>query len=433
MSAWVRLLLGGDRRIGERNVWWNIAGSGIYALTSMLLGALVTRVLGADSGGIFFFAFSTFGQQMFIAAYFGMRPLQITDAAGQETFGEYRRFRYFTCAAALLLSFGYAAFMRGTAEAKTVLLWMALYKVLDGFADCFESEFHRQGRLYLAGKSIAFRTLISVLLFTAVLLFSRNLTAACVASVLGLALSVLLFCRLPIRAFPGVRYEVRPGKMADLFRRSGWLFLSAFLDLYIFAASKYAVNRFMTSADNSYYTTIFIPTSVINLMANFVIRPVLTGLSEKRERGEKRAFLLTAARIGALIAALTALGMAAAYLIGIPVLSLLVGSEAGAALLPYRGALVTVILGGGFYALLNLLYYILVILEGQRIIFAVYLAVTAAAWLLSNALVRRCGIDGAALSYLVEMVILTVLFAAAAAVRIRTDGKLNRVREAEAD
>ena len=94
MNAWNRLLFGGDNRIAERNVLWNTLGSAIYALTSMLLGAAVTRVLGADVGGIFFFAFSTFGQQMFIAAYFGMRPIQVTDTAGRHSFGDYQSFRF---------------------------------------------------------------------------------------------------------------------------------------------------------------------------------------------------------------------------------------------------------------------------------------------------------------------------------------------------
>ena len=95
-------LIGSETNIAKRNVLWNMAGSFIYALTSMLLGAVVTRTLGAASGGIFFFAFSTFGQQIFIVAYFGMRPVQVTDAGEQGTFGEYRAFRLFSCAAAVL-------------------------------------------------------------------------------------------------------------------------------------------------------------------------------------------------------------------------------------------------------------------------------------------------------------------------------------------
>ena len=48
--------------IGRQNVVWNIAGSFVYALASMVLSFLVIRVVGDDQGGIFSFGFSTLGQ-----------------------------------------------------------------------------------------------------------------------------------------------------------------------------------------------------------------------------------------------------------------------------------------------------------------------------------------------------------------------------------
>ena len=75
--------------IGRQNVVWNIAGSFVYALASMVLSFLVIRVVGDGQGGIFSFGFSTLGQQMFIVAYFGIRPFQITDGTGEYSFGDY--------------------------------------------------------------------------------------------------------------------------------------------------------------------------------------------------------------------------------------------------------------------------------------------------------------------------------------------------------
>ena len=418
---WNRLLYGGDRRIKERNWLWNLFGSGIYALTSMLLGAAVTRALGADAGGIFFFAFSTFGQQMFIVSYFGMRPVQITDTAGRFTYGEYWRFRFLTAMLAMLVSLGYGLLLSEGGEARQVLLLMASYKVLDGMADCPDCEFQRQGRLYLAGKSNAFRTLVSAGGFLLCMLLTRRLVPACVAAVLCQAAGILLFDFLPLLELRGVDRRVRPGFLPGLFQESLWLFLSAFLDLYIFAASKYAVNRFMTHAESGYYTTVFIPTSVINLMANFVIRPVLTELSARKEAGDRAGFVSGIRKIALLIGGLTLLGLAAAALFGIPALALLVGPEAGKALASLKGPLLLVILGGGFYALLNLLYYVLVILKRQKSIFRVYLLCTAGAFFLCREMVRRGGLMGAAASYLACMAALALLFLVSAVRGIREE------------
>lgn len=419
MNAWIRLLYGSNERIQQRNIFWNVLGSAIYALTGMLLGAAVTRILGADEGGIFFFAFSTFGQQMFIAAYFGMRPIQITDSAGRFSFGDYLAFRNLTCGLSILAAGGYTVLVGDTGREKIILILLVLYKIMDGWADCWDSEFQRQGRLYLTGKSNAFRTLLSVGIFAAAMIATKDLLLSSAAAVIGQALAILLFCILPLGAMEHCDRTVHKGTGALLFKESKWLFLSAFLDLYIFAASKYAVNAYMTHADNSYYTTIFIPTSVINLMANFVIRPVLTILSDDMEHGRRKAFLKTVGRISGLILFLTLLGMGAAALFGIPVLSVLVGPEAGKELLPYRAALITVILGGGFYAVLNLFYYVLVILKAERAIFVIYALTAGLAWQLSGRMVQSAGINGAALSYTAAMLVLSLLFFGTAAYYFR--------------
>ena len=58
------------------------------------------------------------------------------------------------------------------------------------------------------------------------------------------------------------------------------LFVSVFLDFYIFSASKYAIDAHMNDAASGYFNVIFMPTSVINLAAGFVIRPFLTSLTD---------------------------------------------------------------------------------------------------------------------------------------------------------
>ena len=62
-----------EENIEKKNMIWNIAGSFCYAFASILLSFLVMRIVGDEAGGIFAFGFSTFGQQMFTVAYFGIR------------------------------------------------------------------------------------------------------------------------------------------------------------------------------------------------------------------------------------------------------------------------------------------------------------------------------------------------------------------------
>ena len=68
-----QLLYKGDN-VARANVVWNIAGSFVYAFASMVLSFLVIRMAGEEKGGIFSFGYSTLGQQLFLVAYFGIRP-----------------------------------------------------------------------------------------------------------------------------------------------------------------------------------------------------------------------------------------------------------------------------------------------------------------------------------------------------------------------
>ena len=90
-SAWAGLLIKTGKNRERQNVIWNMAGSFCYAFASMVLSFLVLRIIGEEEGGIFSFGYSTLGQQMFIVAYFGIRPFQVTVAAGQFRFGVYLR------------------------------------------------------------------------------------------------------------------------------------------------------------------------------------------------------------------------------------------------------------------------------------------------------------------------------------------------------
>lgn len=408
--------------LDKKNIIWNILGSFIYAITSMVLGIVVTRIVGDVEGGIFFFAFSTLGQQLYIIAYFGMRPIQVTDTMRKYQFIEYIQFRTLTCAFAMILGFIYALFFAKTVYILAVWISLILYKVIDGFADCIESELQRLGRLYLTGQSIAGRTVFSITVFLMVLVWKRNLLLASGFAVLGLSFGIFLFGVMPLQRLQknlGIYQEKIKIDIVNnissykaLFSESKWLFISSFLDLYIFSATKYAVNTYLGESASAYFSIIFIPTSVINLMAGFVIRPVLTKLSLDYTQKKKKAFQKTVWIIVGLILIFTIVGMLAAGFLGIPVLSILLGTEMGSKLAPYTKALILIILGGGFYAILNLMYYCLVILEKKTIIFLIYLIGTILAYGMSNQLVLQYQIYGAAYGYVGVMLIMMLMFIA---------------------
>lgn len=410
MKAIARLLIGKESKNTEkRNIIWNMVGSFLYAFASMVLTIAVVQIAGEDAGGIFTFAFTTFGQHMFMMAYFGIRPFQITDMGRKYSFGDYLGLRLITCGAALLVGLLYVAVSGYTPEKSVTVFLMVIYKVIDALADTYEAEFQRNGRLYLTGKSNAFRTILSVTVFLTVLSATKALVTASFFAAAAQLLGFFVFDVCVIRELPSIDWKSEAGKKFRLFKDNTLLFFSAVLDFYIFSASKYAIDDCMADKDMAVYGAIFMPTSVINLVAGFVIRPYLTKLSLNWELGRIKQFVKIIGQLAGIIAALTVLAVGSAWFLGIPVLSILY-PNIKYALLECREALTLIIVGGALNAYMNLFYYSLVIMKRQRFIFGVYVLVGVLAVVISRPFVRRAGILGGAMAYVLLTAALMVLF-----------------------
>ena len=418
-DRWAALLIktGPDKE--KQNIIWNMIGSFCYAFASMVLSFLVMRIIGKEQGGIFSFGYSTFGQQMFILAYFGIRPFQITDGAGEYRFGDYLHHRFLTCGAAVLAGAGYLLISAYTPEKAAIIFLLVCYKVIDGFADVYESEFQRNGNLHLTGKSNTFRTILSVGTFLVVLTAGRNLMTACVAAAAAQMAGVVLFDQVVLRRLPGVDYGWDKSRLKPLTAGTALLFVSVFLDFYIFSAAKYAIDARLDDVASGYFNIIFMPTSVINLAAGFVIRPVLTKLTDDWNLKNYQGFTAVLKKITAVIGALSVLAAALAWVLGRPVLRILemiLGDAYAGSLVGYHGPFVLIVLGGGFYAILNLYYYVLVILRRQNVIFGIYVVLTLLAAVVAPWMVEQAGIAGASYAYLTLMIVMAAGFVAGAAV-----------------
>ena len=229
---------------------------------------------------------------------------------------------------------------------------------------------------------------------------------SCLAAVAAQAAGIALFNLDVIHALPSVDWNKGERKTGRLFKSTLFLFISAFLDFYVFSAAKYAIDARMNDAASGYFNLIFMPTSVIYMVANFVIRPFLTRLTNLWTGKDYDCFKKELRNIGAIILGLTVLAVGAAAVLGkwvLSVMEMILGRGYEGRLVSYYGAFIIIVLGGGFYALANLMYYALVIMRRQKAIFAVYLAAAAAAAVLSGFLVSKFGINGAAGCYLLLM------------------------------
>ena len=405
----------------KKDFFWNTAGSGIYALSSMFLAFAAMHIAGADDGGIFGFGFSTFGQQMFIIAYFGIRPFHITDASHEYSYADYRSLRRITAFAAAAAAFIYLGFMLAVGSYSlhkaAIIFLLALYKIADGVADLYESECQREGMLWLGGKELAIRTVLASAVLIAVMAYTRDVLLSCAAAVLTQYVCIIIFKFYAESRIFKIQENAcgEESSLKALMSSTLLLFLSVFVDFYVFSAAKYAVDRYLSDAANGIFNILFMPTSVIYLVANFIIKPYMTRLSAIYELRRFNEFETVLRKLLLAVAILSATAVTGALLLGKPVLAILeylLGSGYEGALSSRHMIFVCIILGGCFYAVSNLYYYVLVIMRRQKMIFAIYCIVAVLAFILSSWSVRSYRITGAALIYPCYMLIGTICFAA---------------------
>lgn len=417
-------MIGEKQSLMKNDVLWNALGSMTYALASMVLAFFVLRILGEKEGGIFGFGYSTLGQQFFILAYFGIRPFHITDMRGEFSFRDYHYFRILSSFFAVLLSIFFLLYQYTngsyTVEKVSILFFLCLYKILDGYIDVYESELQRRGKLYKTGQSLFFRTILSVLVLLCGLLLNKTLLLGVILMNLSQVLSLYLFAILPLEKTKELEAVNLSGenkvfmqKMKALFSGSVFLFLSVFLDFYVFSSSKYAVDAVLGSSSSGIYNLLFMPSNFIYLLANFIIRPALPTLAGLWQSGDKLRFKKEESSLMKKVLLLSLLLFGLAVLLSplaLWILEKLLGSAFSGKITGERWTFCLLILGGCFYALANLEYYILVTKRQQKRIFTGYALGAVLSFFTADLMVQEAGFFFASIQFVLMMLFLFLFF-----------------------
>lgn len=417
-------MIGEKQSLMKNDVLWNALGSMTYALASMVLAFFVLRILGEKEGGIFGFGYSTLGQQFFILAYFGIRPFHITDMRGEFSFRDYHYFRILSSFFAVLLSIFFLLYqyINGsyTVEKVSILFFLCLYKILDGYIDVYESELQRRGKLYKTGQSLFFRTILSVLVLLCSLLLNKTLLLGVILMNLSQVLSLYLFAILSLEKTkeleavnPSGENKVFMQKMKALFSGSVFLFLSVFLDFYVFSSSKYAVDAVLGSSSSGIYNLLFMPSNFIYLLANFIIRPALPTLAALWQSGDKLRFKKEESSLMKKVLLLSLLLFGLAFLLSplaLWILEKLLGPAFSGKITGERWTFCLLILGGCFYALANLEYYILVTKRQQKRIFTGYALGAVLSFFTADLMVQEAGFFFASIQFVLMMLFLFLFF-----------------------
>lgn len=405
MEKLINAIIGKEEPSDRKNFFWNMFGSAVFSFINMFLTICVIRIVGEKEGGIFSIAV-TLSQMFLYIAYFEQRTYQVTDFNNKYSFSEYHGSKIYMCVIMLVISFAYVLAKGYSPYKMGIILLMCVYRVIDGYADLYEGQFQLLGRIYLSGKSMAFRSCISTSVLLAVLAVTRDLRYAVLSAIAAAIAGVVIFDMFVAKVFGDIFPNFRWKRIKKIFYECFPLFIGAFLWVYILSASRIAVDNGMSSEYVTYYQTLFMPVSIINLFSTFFFRPALTGLSKLYNENEIAGLVNEIIKLLILIGGFTVICMLGAFFAGIPVLSMISGCD----LSSYRNVLVFLMFSGGINSASFFMYYILTIMRKSRNILVGYVSAAIISILISDSLVSEYGLLGASWSFFVAVFSLLIIF-----------------------
>lgn len=393
---------------------WNMAGGLLLAFQSVIMLIIITHTLDLQTAGIFTIAYANANLYLTIGKY-GMRNFQVSDVRHQFDFSDYKHSRIATTAVMIIVSTVYVVsagrYHSYSFEKSMIIVWMCLFKVIDSVEDVFHGLYHQKGRLDVAAKAMTVRMIITIVVFGAGVVLLDDLL---IPLIIATFVTLLVFCIFTAWSgflWKNERKRTEQGsikRVGLLLKLCFPLFAGGFLSFYIGNAPKYAIDAVLSDEQQACYGFIAMPVFVIQLLSGFVFTPMIHKMSVLWD-GKKRAeFIKRFYRQIGMIILITVICLLGAYVAGIPILSWLYNTD----LRVYKVDLLILLLGGGFLGLTSFLCTVITIIRFQKCIIWGYALVAAAALGLSNMIVRRYGVFGAAMLYTALMGCLSLVFGA---------------------
>ena len=404
----IRNILGKTNNISRSAYVWNSINAIMSACQCPVILMVITRTNGVYDAGVFSIAFAVASLMLYVGQY-GIRRFQASDIEEKYSFNEYHGMRIVTCIIMALACVAYCfyglIFSSYSYEKFMIVLLVCMLKCIQGYADVIHGRMQQKGRLDVATKASATRYALEVITYIVMLILTHDLLAATVACIM-VSLAVLMLTSVnAARDYCSFRPSFENSKMKQLMIEGFPLFVSLFLNMYISNAPKYAIDACLTEEIQAIYNLIFMPAFMVGLLANFIFNPILTSYAKVWIEKKYDKFNKLIIKQCIIVAGLTAAGLAVAFTIGIPLLSIIFGVDLSA----YKYELCVVMAGGGMLAYSTFFSTIITIMRMQRSLLVCYAVVALAAKLLSTVLVTSYGIMGAAVMYAVLMTVLTLM------------------------
>lgn len=392
----------------KKDYLWNTMAGLINASEAVIMSMIITRMTNLTDAGYVTIAFAV-GNLLLTIGKYGIYSFQVTDHNKEYSFTTYFHVRILTTIAMIVCLIGYLiyglVYLTYSHHKMLIILFIGLIYVVESFEDLIKAQLQYTGLLYIGAIMFIIRW-ITILLSFGISLYITGSTSTSLGISFTISVFVFIICCLYVRSLLDYEVKKREKKQINLLITCFPLFFSLFLSFYIVNSSKYAIERYMDANSQACFGFVAMPVFAIELLNSFIYQPQLISMTSDFNNTRIDVFKTRIKKQYAIIAFLTAACIGLAYLIGIPALSLLYHTD----LSNYLSELLILLLGGGFLALSGYQGVVLTIMRKQKYQLYGYIPVAILAFLFVGSVVKKLGTIGAALSYLILVIILCILY-----------------------
>lgn len=389
----------------KEKIIWNILGIGFNSFNSLFFMIIVTRINGIDDAGIFTIAFSTACILYMIGVYAG-RIYQVTDLDKEITNKEYLANRLITSTLIIVLVVIFN-FIKGYNLFKSMtFLLLTLYKSLEAFSDVIYGILQKNEKLEIVGKSLFFKSLISLIIFTLVDIITKNMIISIIfVNIVNITL-IIVFDIKKSKKYINFSIKVEKENIIKIFKTGFFVFAVALLGVYVLNAPKYAIDNYLPNNYQTIFGIIVMPATVVGLVAQFIIHPYLNELVKLYEEKDLREFKKIIYRLIAIVSIFGIIATLLGYFLGTQVLSCIYGIDLGG----YKIGLSIIIISATLYTIGVIYSSALTTVRETFSQFIIYLIVSIVAYIISDVFTRKYNVNGAIIAYFVIMLLQSLLY-----------------------
>ena len=403
----------------KKDILWNSIGTSAWSFLSLALLVVVTRINGIEASGAFSFAFA-FALIMYTVSSYGGRVYQVSDQKNVFKNSSYLALRLFTSLAALFFTLLFIALNQYNLQLSVLIVILVSQRIFDALADVFHGILQRNNQLYVAGRSLFYKSFFSFVVFLILDLSTKNLllSASCLPLI---SLLFLVLYDIPKSInIKNTSFKVTSSHIKTLFIATFLPFSISALGLVFANLARYFIELFHPELQG-YFGIIIMPLSFVLLLFSFVTMPILVNLTKKYNSGEHYSIRQLIRRIVFLMTSITIVLCLATYAFATPVLNILFGIN----LSNYIFDIILVVIIGYMLSVSSLFATIAIIARKLRFPVFVYLFSIVVLSILCISLVQKFSIRGAVVSYAFASII-QLLALGAYYLRITTNYKLSK-------